>query len=38
LSGVHWGVAKRIVWAWFITIPAAGLIAALAYQLKVWLF
>jgi PiT family inorganic phosphate transporter len=38
LSGVHWGVAKRIVWAWFITIPAAALISALAYTLKVWIF
>lgn len=38
LSGVHWGVAKRIVWAWFITIPAAALIAALAYGIKVWIF
>ena len=38
LSGVHWGVAKRIVWAWFITIPAAALISAIAYELKVLLF
>lgn len=38
LSGVHWGVAKRIVWAWFITIPAAALISAVAYELKVLLF
>ncbi len=32
LSAVRWGVAGRIVWAWVITIPAAGLIAALAYE------
>lgn len=38
LSGVHWGVARRIIWAWFITIPAAAVISAIAYQLKVWLF
>ncbi len=38
LSGVHWGVAKRIIWAWFITIPAAALISAIAYELKVLLF
>ena len=38
LSGVHWGVARRIIWAWFITIPAAALIAAIAYELKVLLF
>ena len=29
LSGVKWGVARRIVWAWVFTIPAAALIAAL---------
>ena len=27
-SAVRWGVARRIVWAWVITIPAAGLVAA----------
>lgn len=27
-SGIKWGVAGRIVWAWLFTIPAAGLIAA----------
>jgi inorganic phosphate transporter, PiT family len=32
LSAVRWGVAGRIVWAWILTIPAAGLVAALAYQ------
>ena len=31
LSAVRWGIAQRIVWAWLITIPAAGIIAALAY-------
>ncbi|HEX3926427.1 MAG TPA: inorganic phosphate transporter [Gemmatimonadales bacterium] len=30
LQAVRWGVAARIVWAWFLTIPAAGLIAAVA--------
>jgi PiT family inorganic phosphate transporter len=28
LSAIRWGVAGRIVWAWLLTIPAAGLIAA----------
>jgi inorganic phosphate transporter, PiT family len=28
VSGIKWGVAGRIVWAWLFTIPAAGLIAA----------
>lgn len=30
-SAVKWGVAGRIVWAWVLTIPAAGFIAALSY-------
>jgi PiT family inorganic phosphate transporter len=33
LSAVRWGIAGRIVWAWVVTIPAAGLMAALAYQI-----
>jgi PiT family inorganic phosphate transporter len=31
LSAVRWGVAHRIVWAWVLTIPAAGAIAAVTY-------
>jgi PiT family inorganic phosphate transporter len=31
LSAVRWGVAKRIVWAWIMTIPASALVAALCY-------
>ena len=31
LSAVRWGVAKRIVWAWVMTIPAAAVVAALCY-------
>lgn len=31
LSAVRWGIARSIVWAWLITIPAAGIMAALAY-------
>ena len=31
LSAVKWGVAGRIVWAWILTIPAAGFIAALSF-------
>jgi inorganic phosphate transporter, PiT family len=30
---VHWGVARRIVIAWFITIPISGLIAAILVRL-----
>ena len=33
LSGVRWGLAGRIVWAWLITIPAAGIMAAISYKL-----
>jgi inorganic phosphate transporter, PiT family len=33
ISAVRWGLARQIVWAWVLTIPAAGLIAALTYQL-----
>jgi inorganic phosphate transporter, PiT family len=33
LSAVRWGVAGRIVWAWVATLPATGLIAAVAYRL-----
>jgi len=33
LSAVRWGVAKRIVWAWILTMPMSAAIAALAYLL-----
>jgi PiT family inorganic phosphate transporter len=33
LSAVRWGVARRIVWAWVLTIPAAFTIGAGAYWL-----
>jgi PiT family inorganic phosphate transporter len=32
-SAVRWGVAGNIVVAWVLTLPAAGLVAALAYAL-----
>ncbi len=31
LRAVNWGIAGRIVWAWVLTIPAAGIMAAIAY-------
>ena len=31
LSAVRWGVAQRIVWAWILTIPASGAVAALTF-------
>lgn len=33
LTAVKWGVTRRIVWAWIITIPAAAAIAAASYAL-----
>ena len=33
LSAVKWGVARRIVWAWVLTIPMAGGFAALFFLL-----
>jgi PiT family inorganic phosphate transporter len=32
LSAVRWGLARRIVLAWMLTIPGAGVTAWLAYQ------
>lgn len=34
LSGIKWGVAGRIVWAWIVTIPFAAVVSALCF----WLF
>ncbi|MDD4307703.1 MAG: inorganic phosphate transporter [Thermoplasmata archaeon] len=31
MSAVRWGVARSIVWAWFLTIPCAALVGALTY-------
>ena len=35
LSGVRWGVARSIVWAWILTIPASAALAALAALLVI---
>lgn len=32
-SAVRWGVAKNIVWAWILTIPAAGGVAAIVWEI-----
>jgi PiT family inorganic phosphate transporter len=32
-SAVRWGVAGRIMWAWFLTIPCAATVSALTYML-----
>jgi PiT family inorganic phosphate transporter len=37
-SAVRWNIAGSIVIAWFITLPAAALIAAVAYWLSNWMW
>jgi inorganic phosphate transporter, PiT family len=32
LSAVRWGVARRIVWAWVLTIPASAFVAAAVFE------
>jgi PiT family inorganic phosphate transporter len=31
LTAVHWGVARRIIWAWLLTIPASALVSAACF-------
>ena len=31
LSAVRWGVARRVVWAWVLTIPGSAIVAAGVY-------
>jgi PiT family inorganic phosphate transporter len=33
LSAVRWGIARRIVWAWILTIPASATVAGLLFYL-----
>jgi PiT family inorganic phosphate transporter len=33
VSAVRWGIAGRIVWAWVLTIPVSGLIAAVFWNI-----
>ena len=33
LSAVRWGIVRSVIWAWILTIPAAGVMAAIAYRL-----
>ena len=35
MSAVRWGLASRIIWAWVLTIPFAGLMAAFFYHLGI---
>ena len=36
LSGVRWGVARGIIIAWILTIPASAAVAFLTYELAHW--
>ncbi len=36
-SAVRWGVTKSIIMAWFVTIPASGVFAALTFLLLNWI-
>jgi len=38
VSAVRWGVAGNIVFAWLLTMPAAGLVAAALYFPVLWIF
>ncbi|MDB6096823.1 MAG: putative low-affinity inorganic phosphate transporter [Francisellaceae bacterium] len=35
ISAVRWGIARRIVWAWVITLPAAALVAGVVCLISV---
>ena len=37
-SAVRWGVAGNIIWAWVLTIPASGFVAAIAYWVSWQIF
>ncbi len=37
LTAVRWGVTRRIVWAWVLTIPGSGVMGALLYHVfHIW--
>jgi PiT family inorganic phosphate transporter len=38
ISAVRWGVARNIILAWFITIPASAVMAGLSFFIIRWLF
>jgi PiT family inorganic phosphate transporter len=37
VSAVRWAVARRIVYAWIVTLPASAIIAAIVYKLSAML-
>jgi PiT family inorganic phosphate transporter len=38
LSAVRWGVTVNLLWAWILTIPVSGALAALVYVIVHWIF
>jgi inorganic phosphate transporter, PiT family len=38
VSAVKWGIAGNILFAWLLTLPAAGLVAAALYYPVSWVF
>jgi PiT family inorganic phosphate transporter len=37
VRAVRWGVAKNIVIGWFLTMPAAGIVAAVVFWVSWWI-
>lgn len=37
LSAVRWGVARNIVWAWILTVPASAAVSALIFMLILYI-
>ncbi|MBX7107247.1 MAG: inorganic phosphate transporter [Chitinophagales bacterium] len=37
VSAVRWGVTRKLLWAWVITIPVSMLVAAIIYYATAWL-
>jgi PiT family inorganic phosphate transporter len=33
LSAVRWGVTTNLLWAWILTIPVSGVLAAIVYYI-----
>jgi PiT family inorganic phosphate transporter len=33
LTAVHWGMARKIIWAWVLTIPASALVSSVCFLL-----
>jgi len=37
LNAIKWTVVEKMIWAWILTIPAAGGIAYLLFEALIWL-